>query len=229
MTKIFTIGISGPSCSGKTTATRILRQILENTAIIYQDDYYKPEKLVPIDPKTKLANWDCPESVDFDAFARNIEYAKQHSGQLPDGFQSNEESNVHDGSTLISQEASAKLRDILAPLLEKHAHVTFVFVDGFLLYCNDNVSQQLDCKISFKASYETLKSRREKRQGYHTLEGYWEDPPNYFDKIVWPEYLNQSKHDETIDQLLTINTDESSIDEAAIKVAEKMVQELLLE
>ncbi|CAO0797623.1 unnamed protein product [Mucor circinelloides] len=229
MTKVFTIGIGGPSCSGKTTATRILRQILENTAIIYQDDYYKPEKLVPIDPKTNLANWDCPESVDFNAFAQNIEYAKKNGGRLPSGFKSNEESNVHDGSSLVSQEASSKLREILAPLLEKHPHVTFVFVDGFLLYCDDSVSQQLDCKIGFKASYETLKSRREKRQGYHTLEGYWVDPPGYFDKIVWPEYLNQSRHEETIDELLAINTDEFNIDDTAIKVAEKIVQDLLLE
>lgn len=175
-----------------------------------------------------MANWDCPESVDFNAFAKNIEYTKTHSGQLPDGFKSNEESNVHDGSSLVSQEASFKLREILSPLLEKYSNVTFVFVDGFLLYWDDNVSQKLDCKISFKASYESLKSRREKRQGYHTLEGYWVDPPGYFDKIVWPEYQNQSKHDETIHDLLTIDTDECNIDETALKVANKIIQDLLL-
>lgn len=147
---------------------------------------------------------------------------------MPDGFKSNEESNVHDGSSLVSQEASSKLREILSPLLEKYSNVTFVFVDGFLLYWDDNVSQKLDCKISFKASYKSLKSRREKRQGYHTLEGYWVDPPGYFDKIVWPEHQNQSKHDETIHDLLTINTDECNIDETALKVANKIIQDLLL-
>ncbi|CEP19702.1 hypothetical protein [Parasitella parasitica] len=227
MTKVFTIGIGGPSCSGKTTATRILCQILQNTAIIYQDDYYKPEKFIPTDSNTKLANWDCPESVDFNSFAKNIEYVKTHNGQLPEGFRSTEESNVHDGSSLVSREASIKLQETLAPLLDKYNNVIFVFVDGFLLYWDNNVSQQLDCKISFKASYETLKTRRENRQGYHTLEGYWVDPPGYFDNIVWPEYLKQSKHDETIDDLLTIDTDQFDIDETALKVAKKIVQDLM--
>ncbi|KAI8641830.1 P-loop containing nucleoside triphosphate hydrolase protein [Parasitella parasitica] len=229
MTKVFTIGIGGPSCSGKTTATRILCQIVKSTTIIYQDDFYKEEKLIPLDPNTKLANWDCPESVDFNLFAKNIEYAKIHNGQLPEGFKSTEVRNVHDGSSLVSQETFIKLQRILAPLFEKYANATLIFVDGFLLYWDDNVSQQLDCKISFKASYETLKTRRGSRQGYHSLEGYWVDPPDYFDKIVWPEYLKQSEHGETIDDLLAINTDEFGIDETVLKVAKKIVQDLMCE
>ncbi|CAO3654133.1 unnamed protein product [Mucor hiemalis] len=63
MVKVYTIGVGGPSCSGKTTLTRILRQILKRTVVIYQDNYYKPEVDVPIDEKTQLANWNCPESL----------------------------------------------------------------------------------------------------------------------------------------------------------------------
>ena len=33
--------------------------------------------------------------------------------------------------------------------------------------------------------------RREARNGYVTLEGFWEDPPDYFDKIVWPNYVEE--------------------------------------
>jgi len=38
-------------------------------------------------------------------------------------------------------------------------------------------------------SYAKAKARREARSGYVTLEGFWEDPPGYVDKIVWPNYV----------------------------------------
>jgi nicotinamide/nicotinate riboside kinase len=178
---------------------------------------------VPIDQETQLANWDCPESVDFEKFSRLIEYTKAHNGQLPPDFSSNEESNIHDGSKLISSEASAQIEQILKPF-STNQDAIFVFVDGFMLYWDDKVSQHIDCKIAFTGSYETLKSRREKRQGYHTLEGYWVDPPGYFDKIVWPEFLRLSKHNATINDILTINTDVYSIDETALLVANKLTE-----
>lgn len=32
-------------------------------------------------------------------------------------------------------------------------------------------------------------ARRAGRAGYVTLEGFWEDPPGYVEKIVWPNYV----------------------------------------
>lgn len=34
-----------------------------------------------------------------------------------------------------------------------------------------------------------MKQRREARSGYVTLEGFWHDPPDYVDQIVWPNYV----------------------------------------
>lgn len=181
---------------------------------------------MPIDEKTQLANWDCPDSVNFAKLAELISYAKSHEGQLPANYTSNEESNVHDGSDLLSEEASKQLDTIMKPFTDNQ-DLMFVFVDGFMLYYNDDISNMLDCKISFTCSYETLKSRREARQGYHTVEGYWEDPPNYFDKIVWPEYeklmafYNQHRGNENI---LVIDTDQNSIDQVALKMANKLLE-----
>ncbi|KAI7867315.1 uncharacterized protein EV154DRAFT_432422 [Mucor mucedo] len=199
MVKVYTIGIGGPSCSGKT-----------------------PESQVPIDEATQLANWDCPESVDFTEFAEKIHYARTHEGTLPEGFKSNEESNVHDGSSLLSPQVADQLAHILAPFAQDPSAI-FVIVDGFMLYWDDRVSQQLDCKVNITGTFETLKSRREKRQGYHTLEGYWVDPPGYFEKIVWPEYLRLNEQAATVEDVLSLSTDENSIDETALKVADKLI------
>lgn len=63
--------------------------------------------------------------------------------------------------------------------------------DGFLLYSHSmaSIQQYMDIKFFLRVSYATAKARREARSGYATIEGFWEDPPGYVDKIVWPNYV----------------------------------------
>lgn len=63
--------------------------------------------------------------------------------------------------------------------------------DGFLLYSKAlaPIQPQMDIKLFLRVSYAKAKARREARSGYVTLEGFWEDPPGYVDKIVWPNYV----------------------------------------
>lgn len=67
--------------------------------------------------------------------------------------------------------------------------------DGFLLYSKSlaSVQAQIDMRLFLRVSYAKAKARREARSGYVTLEGFWEDPPGYVDKIVWPNYVEDHK------------------------------------
>lgn len=67
--------------------------------------------------------------------------------------------------------------------------------DGFLLYSKSmaSIQPQIDIKLFLRVSYAKAKARREARSGYVTLEGFWEDPPGYVDKIVWPNYVEDHK------------------------------------
>lgn len=69
-----------------------------------------------------------------------------------------------------------------------------VIVDGFLLF-GKSVPESLrglfDIKILLRAGYEEAKRRREARNGYVTLEGFWRDPEGYFDMVVWPNYVRE--------------------------------------
>jgi nicotinamide/nicotinate riboside kinase len=47
----------------------------------------------------------------------------------------------------------------------------FLLVDGFLLYVNQDVINELDIKLFVSANYDTLKDRRENRSVYITIEG----------------------------------------------------------
>ncbi|CAO3701744.1 unnamed protein product [Rhizopus stolonifer] len=225
MTKVYTIGIGGPSCSGKTTVTRILKRILKDVVVIYQDDFYKADKDIPIDKATQLANWDCPEAIEFDRLLQVIEYTKENKGELPTEFKSKEENNTHDGSNQLEDETLCLLKEKLSRFRKEDCR--FVILDGFMLYWDNRILNQLDCKISLTSSYETLKFRRESRQGYHTSDGYWVDPPGYFDQIVWPEYLRLIQRDHALNQVLTIDTDQNSIPQMMFKAIEKLNKDLL--
>jgi nicotinamide/nicotinate riboside kinase len=53
------------------------------------------------------------------------------------------------------------------------------------------VKPNLDIKLFLRTTYAKAKARREARDGYVTLEGFWADPPGYVDKIVWPNYVEE--------------------------------------
>lgn len=69
-------------------------------------------------------------------------------------------------------------------------------LDGFLLYSPpkfDQVMSLIDLKFFLQVSRAKATRRREARDGYVTLEGFWKDPPGYVDKIVWPNYVEAHK------------------------------------
>lgn len=53
------------------------------------------------------------------------------------------------------------------------------------------VKPHIDVKLFLRASYDRAKTRREARDGYATIEGFWKDPPGYVDMIVWPNYVEE--------------------------------------
>ena len=73
----------------------------------------------------------------------------------------------------------------------EEAHLRICLLDGFLLYspAMASVAEEIDIKLFLVVSRGTATRRREARDGYVTLEGFWKDPPGYVDKIVWPNYV----------------------------------------
>ena len=70
---------------------------------------------------------------------------------------------------------------------------TMVILDGFLLFGESvrEVREVIDIKMLLRVTFARAKDRREKRSGYVTLEGFWEDPPGYVEKVVWPGYVEE--------------------------------------
>ncbi|KAF0561873.1 P-loop containing nucleoside triphosphate hydrolase protein [Gigaspora margarita] len=199
--RVVTIGIGGASCSGKTTLAKWLLKILPNSTLFYQDDFFKLQDDLPFDPITKYENWDCPDAINFPLFLSTLKNLHQ-VGKLPTTFVSNEVNNIYkdierDELDELVKRLSLRFNEVLSTSVgcdDKNIEWYFVLVDGFLLYYDSEVIKELDVKFFVKADREIIKKRRKERTSYITVEGYFEDPPDYFDKIVWPNYIKFHKH-----------------------------------
>lgn len=71
--KPFLVGVTGGSGSGKTFFLKSLINSFEpeQICLISQDNYYKARELQPLD-ENGVSNFDSPESIDFEEYAKDI-------------------------------------------------------------------------------------------------------------------------------------------------------------
>ncbi|KAL2680574.1 hypothetical protein Neosp_008176 [[Neocosmospora] mangrovei] len=195
------VAISGCSSSGKTTLARLLRDIFPNTFILHEDDFYRPEAELPM--KNGLLDWDCPEAIDIPGMAESLAYIRQHASfpawnqlSLKPTLESKEDQNSVGKCPVSESTVAAQRAKVEAALGQEHplrSNLRLCLLDGFLLYSPSMaaIKPNLDIKLFLRTTYAKAKARREARDGYVTLEGFWADPPGYVDKIVWPNYVEQ--------------------------------------
>ncbi|KAH8687333.1 P-loop containing nucleoside triphosphate hydrolase protein [Tricladium varicosporioides] len=200
--KAIVVGISGCSSSGKTTLSRLLRDIFPYTFVLHQDDFYKPEIELP--KKHDLVDWDCAEALSMPDMIKSLNHIHQ-AGTFPPDLDSKEDQNSIgqcpvDDATIDS--LKERVRVWTQPGNPGHGilgsstpGLRLCVFDGFLLYSKSvaDIQPLIDIKVFLRVSYAKAKARREARSGYVTLEGFWEDPPGYVDKIVWPNYVDDHK------------------------------------
>ncbi|KAK1481354.1 nicotinamide riboside kinase 1 [Colletotrichum cuscutae] len=190
------VGLSGCSSSGKTTLARLLRDIFPSTFILHEDDFYKAESELP--SKNGLLDWDCPESISIPDMEKALIHIREN-GTFPPFVDSKEDQNSV-GKCPVSTDKIAAMKAKVEAWLQpgKPGHAIFTegklsvcLFDGFLLYCKEmeTTMELIDIKLFLLVSRAKATQRREARDGYVTLEGFWQDPPGYVDKIVWPNYV----------------------------------------
>lgn len=194
------LALSGPSSCGKTTLARLLARIFPFTSILHADDYYHTDSEIPI--HQGVQDWDCAEAINLPCLEQALKRAKngQDVEQVRDGIASME---IPEGEDEKAQweEIVGKVKEhvecwAVAMQAEKGQSWQprrLVIVDGFLLLGPSvhSIRALFDMKILLRCRYEDSKRRRGARSGYVTLEGWWEDPPGYFDDIVWPNYVKE--------------------------------------
>ncbi|KAH9898806.1 P-loop containing nucleoside triphosphate hydrolase protein [Xylariomycetidae sp. FL2044] len=207
--KAVIVGISGASSSGKTTLARLLRDIFPHTFILHEDDFYKPESELPM--RDGLLDWDCAEAISVPDMKKALEWIRKE-GSFPPFVDSKEDQNSV-GACPVSDAKIAAMRSRVQSWLEpgQPGHAIFFapsssspssqtqtqplricLLDGFLLYSPTDLAPilpLLDVRLFLLVSRAKATRRREARDGYVTLEGFWKDPPGYVDRVVWPNYV----------------------------------------
>lgn len=133
----FVIGICGPSCSGKTTASKKIQEELEkkgedNVVLVSQDQFYKGGNA--------QTNYDKPEAIDFDLLVSELKELKAgKTVQAPE----------YDFTTHSRKDETIEIKS--API---------IIVEGILIFCYPELVALIDLKVFVQAKPELYFQRR---------------------------------------------------------------------
>lgn len=138
----FVIGITGPSCSGKSLFSNILKSKLVNSILLLQDDHYLDRSKQIKDHNGKL-NFDTPFSFDQNSFLNNIKKLKSGNDIEIAKYDYNRNTNF---SSTVKIESN--------PLL---------ILEGLFLYHTKDLESMFDLKIFLDVDPDIQLERRLKR------------------------------------------------------------------
>jgi len=170
-TSVILVGIGGPTCSGKTTLAKHLRQIWRDSVIIHQDDFAPPAENIPVHPLHNVQDWDAaPSAIDWPRFVSFLRHIKE-VGEIPPDHKSHDHLNEQK-DVPVPAEVRGRWGEVFEKIRKQQAEngerVIWGLVDGFLLYWHKDAIDQLDVRFFLRVPYEVLKQRRHERHGYHT-------------------------------------------------------------
>ncbi|KAH7883127.1 hypothetical protein F5I97DRAFT_1960381 [Phlebopus sp. FC_14] len=193
-TRLILVGVGGATCSGKTTLAKHLKNILPNSVIIHQDDFAPPPELIPYHPDYNVQDWDSPQGAIEWPRLRTFLRTVKEDGRLPSDHQSYDHFNEQKDFPIDARYVDNLKKEFehISEYVraEEGIQITWGLVDGFLLYWDQDVAAQLDVCIFLRVPHDELKKRRHERHDWYTTEGtLWHDPPQYWEQVVYPAFL----------------------------------------
>ncbi|KAG2143651.1 hypothetical protein DEU56DRAFT_791738 [Suillus clintonianus] len=198
-TKVILVGVGGATCSGKTTLAKHMKDILPNSVIIHQDDFFLPEEMLPTHQGLNTKNWDGPSAVDWPQMRKFLRDVKC-TGSIPldhIGYDTLDDGRDIPIDGNKAEAWKARFQDLEQRyLVVANTKVIWVLVDGFMLYWDQDIIRQLDVCIFLRVQEHILKERRYTR--FRLQPGVseflpWTDPEGYWDIICYPEYIMTHK------------------------------------
>jgi uridine kinase len=142
--KPYLVGITGGSAMGKTHFLNSLKKLFstEELCVISQDNYYKLAYEHILDEEGNI-NFDLPECIDLNAFAKDLE-------------------KLHNNETIFRNEYLFQHENQIGPLLTfKPAPI--IVCEGLFIFYSEAIRKQFDLKIFIQADELIALNRRLKR------------------------------------------------------------------
>ncbi|EFA11386.1 nicotinamide riboside kinase 1 [Tribolium castaneum] len=178
--KILIIGISGVTCGGKTTLANELNQLLPNSKLVSQDDYFlgvDDPRHVWI-PELNHINFDILSSLDMEKMNRDIH--EMIKSKEPLGG---------DTTTRNGFKKIRSLEELKSAVIEKikGLNLEVLLLEGFSIFNYKPLRGLFHLKYFFTLPKDECFARREQRV--------YEPPdcPGYFEQCAWPEHLKQKE------------------------------------
>lgn len=175
--KWLVIGICGVTCGGKTTLATELNNILPNSTVISQDDYFLDENDARQTRIEELnhVNYELLTSLDMERMHSDICRIlknRKNTIDLPNTHKTNRNFTVSD----------VEIQKLVYERVTKTG-MHILILEGFSILNYKPVEAFCDLKYYLTLSKAQCSARRKHRV--------YEPPdcPGYFEKCVWPEYL----------------------------------------
>lgn len=185
-----------------------------DVTLVHADDFYLSEASLPFHAGHR--DWDCAAALDLPALCATLQAwlqrgepipARPRQGILPSTTKAGDGSSPittgecandfdHDDEELsaLAHRLRCEIRHRLTTTTSQpQPQPRLLILDGFLLFPSPPLPPLLPAlqhiKILLRASRAATLTRRLARPAYVTLDGFWADPPGYFDQVVWPHYV----------------------------------------
>ncbi|XP_069687897.1 nicotinamide riboside kinase 1 [Periplaneta americana] len=207
------IGVSGATCSGKSTLAKSLHNALPGSLLICQDDFFLPldSELHTFIPNLKHFNWEIMSSLDMEKMhstVENILSTNNAKSVLLNDLKDAVGKVL--GSSLTNDETEQGKLDPISQLKSSRPSdqtalsIRILIIEGFLIFNDKKLSEMCRLKYFMTLSREQCWARRSVRT-YDPP-----DVPGYFDQCVWPEY--EKHRDQVFTQVPNVTVIDGTLD-----------------
>jgi uridine kinase len=204
--KLKIIGISGPSCAGKSTLAKTLTQELNSiyNPICIDNPYFYQNRIPMFKDELNniiTPNYECKEAYNFEKMTKAIQTLRLDIANCSDILNASTEYRF------------AKIRSDYDNSSSNKQNTLYAIVEGFLLFADDAVANECDIRIFIRGDQQECQMRREYREGF---------PKILYDCMVWPAYLKyEAEQISRSHHVLHGSSDRNTILEQALNIIHK--------
>ncbi|CAL8080765.1 unnamed protein product [Orchesella dallaii] len=213
--KRLVVGISGATCGGKTTISKLLKETFPWANVIYQDAYFHPNdpKYHVYLPEIEYFNWELDTAVDFERMEQDV------NDVLLGKMQETNDSPFFQNSKFVSaylpEESEVKKYAYL------FSHIQLTILEGHIIFNRSSLNSICDLKFFLTLDENECWSRRQERI-YKP-----QPPPQFFETCVWPSYARRWEEVKKLQRVTFIDAKETPLENIYQDIKASVVSALM--